>query len=317
MLAYSGKGRFVVEHIDLTQRVRDTLPLIRAAIPPNVEMKLDLAGELPPVEADASQIQQVVMNIIINGAEAIPEGKRGTVTIRTRLQKIGATEDDGLAAGSYVVFEVTDTGVGMDEETKSRIFDPFFTTKFTGRGLGLAAVLGIVRGHRGSIHVSSSPGEGATFRVLLPAVQTAPAAISAPGGAIAEEARDGGVVLVVDDEQMVRSLAKNALERHGFTVLLAENGARGLDVFQQERERIQCVVLDLTMPVMNGEEALARMKAVRPCIPVLLSSGFNEAEAVRRFEGKGLAGFLQKPYKAAGLVEKVRAVLAAHSREAV
>ena len=195
MLAYSGKGRFVLEQIDLSARVRETLPLIKAAIPSTVELLLDLDRHLPAIEADGAQMQQLIMNIIINGAEAIPEGTTGAVTITTRCEQMdehdlpvnegtGAVE---LQAGSYVVFEVADTGIGMDEQTKARIFDPFFTTKFTGRGLGLAAVLGIVRGHRGSMQVFSAPGEGTTFRVLLPAVEAA----GDPPAAVAERQASG------------------------------------------------------------------------------------------------------------------------------
>ncbi len=318
MLAYSGKGRFVLEQIDLSARVRETLPLIKTSIPTTVELRLDLAEHLPVVEADASQVQQLIMNIIINAAEAVPEGRAGTVTIVTRPESIAAdikNQDDGNhgepSPGRYVLLEVTDNGSGMDEHTKARIFDPFFTTKFTGRGLGLAAALGIVRGHRGAIQVISAPGQGTTFRVLLPAAAGATAAGRAENSEEPEARglRGAGLILVVDDEQIVRSLARHALERYGYSVLLAEDGGRGLDLFRREADRIRCVVLDLTMPVLSGEETLTRMKAVRTDIPIILSSGFNEVQAVRRFEGKGLAGFLQKPYKAAGLVETVRRVL--------
>ncbi len=317
MLAYSGKGHFVLERIDLSARVRDTLPLIKSSIPSSVELRLDLGEGLPPVEADGAQLQQLIMNIIINGAEAIPEGLPGSVAITTRAERV--TEEhrtaptplggDDLRPGAYVLFEVTDTGTGMDDETGTRIFDPFFTTKFTGRGLGLAAVLGIVRGHRGSIEVASTLGKGTTFRVLLPAVAAGPAEPPPAPGAQSVDLHGAGLILVVDDEQTVRAVARQALERYGYKVLLAEDGARGLDIFQREADRIRCVVLDLTMPVMGGEETLARMKVVRAAIPVILSSGFNEAQAVHRFAGKGLAGFLQKPYKSSILLETVKRVL--------
>jgi CheY-like chemotaxis protein len=256
------------------------------------------------------------MNIIINGAEAIPDERAGTVSITTRREQVeaGSSRGDGeggeLPSGVYVVFEVADTGAGMDEETKARIFDPFFTTKFTGRGLGLAAVLGIVRGHRGSIRVSSTLGQGTVFRVLLPAAaapqELKPGKPEAAGG----DLRGEGLVMVVDDETIVRSLARQTLERYGYTVIVAENGARALEIFRAEAPRLRCVVLDLTMPVMSGEETLAHMKQIRRDVPIILSSGFNEAQAVRKFAGKGLAGFLQKPYKAAALVEKVRGAIA-------
>ena len=318
MLAYSGKGRFVIDRIDLSAYVRETVPLLEAAIPRTVALRLELADHLPAIEADAAQIQQLVMNLVINGAEAIPDGKPGTVTVRTRLEHLDA-ESAGTQAiaqtqefkpGPYVLLEVRDTGVGMDAAIQSKIFDPFFTTKFTGRGLGLAAVLGIVRGHGGFIEVSSAPGQGTAFRVRLPALA---AGMGRPAKA-RETTRDlsgAGTVLVIDDEEIVRNLARQTLEHYGYRVLLAEEGARGVEALGREADSIDCVVLDLTMPVMSGEEALPRLKALRPEVPVILSSGFSEAEAVRRFAGKGLAAFIQKPYRAADLAVKVKDAMAA------
>ncbi len=307
MLAYSGKGRFVVEHLDLSARVRDTARLIRASVPAHVELRLRLADRLPLIEADAAQIQQVVMNLIINAAEAVPEDRPGVVTVTTRRESV---DRSGLDPGEYAVFEVADNGIGMDTATRARIFDPFFTTKFTGRGLGLAAVLGIVRGHRGAIDVDSVPGRGTTFRVLFPAIEAGADVAEPPAETAVPRPVTSGTILVVDDEQMVRNFAFQTLRRRGYTVLTAENGARGLEVLRAERGRVRCVILDLTMPVMSGEEALGRMKELSPAVPIILSSGFNEAQAVQRFEGKGLAGFLQKPYKAGRLVEVVDAVIA-------
>jgi PAS domain S-box-containing protein len=315
MLAYSGKGQFVLESVDLSAQVRDTLPLIKAAIPPGVELELNLADELPPIEADATQIQQVIMNIIINAAESIPEGKPGAVAISTRLETVSgdAAERDGggseLTPGAYNVLEVRDNGSGMSEETRARIFDPFFTTKFTGRGLGLSAVLGTVRGHHGSIQVSSALGKGTVFRVFLPASDATPESKTPEPKVGAVDLRGKGLILVVDDEPFVRGAAREALERYGYTVLVAEDGERGLEVLRREANRIDCVVLDLTMPGMSGEETLARMKAIDDSVPIMLSSGFNEVQAVERFHGKGLAGFLQKPYRAQSLVEKIKALM--------
>jgi len=315
MLAYSGRGRFVVDRIDLSKYIREVVPLIQAAIPRTVALQLALQENLPAIEADTSQIQQLVMNLVINGAEAIPEGKTGTVTIVTSQQQLDerhVREHESAAIGelkpgTYVLLEVRDTGSGMDEATKATIFDPFFTTKFTGRGLCLAAVLGIVRGHAGAIEVDSAPERGTVFRVLFPALDVAPDHQPQAHQDI-RDLSGQGTILVIDDEPVVRSMVKRALEHYGYNVLLAEDGERGLEVFRQAADHIQCVVLDMTMPVMSGEETLSRLRVLCSDIPVILSSGFNEAEAMRRFEGKGLAGFIQKPYTTPTLAEKIKDV---------
>ncbi len=317
MLAYAGKGRFFVQRIDLSARIRETVPLIKSAVPATVELRFHLAEQLPAIEADATQIQQLIMNIIINGAEAIPEGRPGRVTITTRpyhVDRRDAPVGDEcrigeLKMGPHVLFEVSDTGIGMDKATMERIFDPFFTTKFTGRGLGLAAVLGIVRANGGCIQVRSSVGEGTVFRVFFPAIAEQPEARQGMQGRKLGEIAGCGKILVVDDEEVVRKTASHALRKCGCEVLVAENGARGLEIFERELDRIRCVVLDMTMPVMSGEETLARMKSLRAGAPIILSSGYSETEAARRFEGKGLAGFLQKPYKAEDLVRMVRGIV--------
>lgn len=301
LLAYSGKGRFVIEPVDVSGLIRETADLIKTSVPKNVELRLDLR-ETAPIDGDPSQIQQLIMNLVINGAEAIGD-RNGIVSVRTRVRDVES--QDGEPSGRHIEITIEDNGCGMDEATRTRMFDPFFTTKFTGRGLGLAAVQGIVRGHRGAIHVKSEPGEGTRFTVLLP---VSPGRTAKP-----EQPRSGarpssGTVLVVDDEPLVRSSARMALERYGYLVLTAENGQRGVDLFEQYASDIVAVVLDLTMPVVSGEEALRRLRSIQSDIPVILSSGYNEDEAVRRFEGLGLAGFLQKPYTAARLVEAVQAV---------
>jgi CheY-like chemotaxis protein len=305
-----------MSRIDLSAHVRKTIPLIQAAVSRTVELQSDLAGDLPAIQADATQVQQIVMNLTINGAEAIAPGARGAVMIATRRHDLdplnsGAWSEGALGAlkpGAYVMLEIRDNGCGMDEPTKARIFEPFFTTKFTGRGLGLAAVLGIVRGHSGSIQVSSVLGQGTVFRVLFPALDAA--VVNEPMPIAAGENFAGqGVVLVIDDEEIVRSVAKQALERSGYTVLLAEDGERGTDIFRRNRDMIRCVVLDATMPGMGAEETLALIKSLYADVPVILSSGFGEVELLDRFGGKGLADFLQKPYKSVTLVKKIRDVV--------
>lgn len=295
LLAYAGKGRFIVCPVDISKLVVEISNLIQTSIPKNVQLRLELADNLPAIQADTAQLQQLVMNLVINGAEAVAAGSHGTVLVTTYLQD------------AHVVLEVSDTGCGMDEATRTRIFDPFFTTKFTGRGLGLAAVQGIVRGHRGALKVDSAPGKGSTFQVFFP--------ISAQEEHISEKVDSrvqkdvGGTVLVVDDEQIVRRTAKNMLELYGYTVILAENGQEALDIFRVVGDRVSIVLLDMTMPRLSGEETLRLLLGIRPNLKVILCSGYTEAEAIERFAGKGLAGFMQKPYSAEQLTAKIRSVL--------
>lgn len=315
MLAYSGRGRFVVARIDLSKFIQETLSLIQAAVPRTVALRFAPKESLPAIEGDPSQIQQLVMNLVINGAEAIPDGANGTVTIATEVQQLDSecirerrpVAMDDLKPGAYVLLEIRDTGSGMDEATRARMFDPFFTTKFAGRGLGLAAVLGIVRGHGGAIDVLTEPGHGTVFRVFFPALAVAPDEEPQPESA--GDLAGRGAILIIDDEEMVRSMAQRLLEHYGYRVLLAANGEDGLDLFREQTGNIECVLLDMTMPVMSGEETLSQLKALRTDIPVILSSGFTEVEAMRRFEGKALAGFIQKPYTASTLAQKVKDAL--------
>jgi PAS domain S-box-containing protein len=319
LLAYAGKGRFVIEHVNLSALIEEITELIRTSIPKNVHLRLELSGDLPYIEADPSQLQQLIMNLIINGAEAVGEDKNGTVLVATEVQEVDEAyirttmgpKYDEIAPGTYVSLQVHDNGCGMDAATLARIFDPFFTTKFTGRGLGLAAVQGIVSSHRGAMKVYSQPGKGTTFKVLLPAAtQAVLASTPAP---TTEQLMGEATILVVDDEQIVRQTAKSMLERYGYTVLGAENGKEGVDLIRLLADKISLVVLDMTMPVMSGEETLRHMRTIKPDVKVILSSGYNEVEAIRRFTGKSLAGFVQKPYTAIQLAKAVRAALESKS----
>ncbi len=313
LLAYAGKGRFVIEPLNLSDLAREITGLLHTSIPRTVELRLQLQSDLPAIEGDAAQLQQLLMNLVINAAEAVEEGKTETVWIITRLEHVNQVyinqmiSPNGAAPGKYVTLEVRDAGCGMDAETLTRIFDPFFTTKFTGRGLGLAAVIGMVRGHKGALHVESTPGKGSCFKVLFPV--TAELAASIPPETSERNLAGNETILVIDDEETVRQAARSALESYGYAVVVAVNGKEGVRLFEELAGEIDAVLLDMTMPVMSGEEALGRLKSIRADIPVVLSSGYEEADATRRFTGKGLAGFIQKPYAAAGLVEKMKSAL--------
>jgi CheY-like chemotaxis protein len=277
-----------------------------------VVVRLELADELPAVTADAGQMQQVIMNLVINAAEAIGDHK-GLITIRTSEQSINddyvrrELDSTDIPAGHYVCLEVQDTGCGMDEETKARIFDPFFSTKFTGRGLGLAAVAGIVRGHRGAIKVTTGPGQGSKFLVLFPAA-AAKAKTSPPSGP-AEPMEGAGVILVVDDEDVVLRAATLALSHHGYTVLQANSGPKAIGILKEQKDRIALVLLDLSMPGMSGQETLPELRKIAPDIDVIISSGYGEEQTMGLFMGQKVSGFVQKPYTSLRLADKVRATL--------
>jgi len=305
MLAYSGHGHFVVQTIDLSALVRENVHLLGAGIPKSVHLRTDLSEAPAQIEADVGQIQQVIMNLVINGAEAMGEGP-GNVTIATGLEVL--SEEDkrysrytatGLQPGSYAFLEVRDDGSGMDEEALSKLFDPFFTTKFVGRGLGLSAVLGIIRGHKGGIDVQSEPGKGTTVRLVFPAADGAPAAEKATPS----RGRVGGTILVIDDEGIVREMIGEMLAPEGLTVLTAGSGAAGLALYEERRAEVTLVLLDFSMPEMGGEETFKELRKINPDLPVVLSSGFGKEEATRRFEGLGLSGFIQKPYTR-GFIQK-------------
>jgi len=314
LLAYSGKGRFFIQSSDISVLVREIASLIQSSIPKKVQLRLELAEELPMVEIDSAQIQQLIMNLVINGAEAIGEDCTGIVLVKTLLRDVDDAyigrnhfAVDAVTPGRYVAIQVRDTGCGMDDGVRSHIFDPFFTTKFTGRGLGLAAALGIVRGHKGGIRIQTEPGRGTIFEVLLPAGAPHEAESKAPEQE--RELHGAGAVLVVDDEDLVRNIARKALEHYGYTVLEAENGQSGVRLFRQYADEICLVLLDMMMPVMGGAEALEEIRRIRPDVPVIASSGYSESVAKERFGGRGLSAFLQKPYSARVLADYVKKVI--------
>ncbi|MDZ7728624.1 MAG: ATP-binding protein [Dehalococcoidia bacterium] len=310
MLAYSGRGQFIVQQFDLSSLVREMDNLLRAYTHRAV-MHYSLAPDLPPVEADGTQIRQVIMNLVINAADAIGDAD-GAISVRTGRMYADA---DYLAStylpedhcpGEYVYLEVSDSGEGMPPDTLARIFDPFFTTKFTGKGLGLAAVLGIVRGHQGAIKVDSAPGEGTTFRLLLPAASTrAPAAV--------EEARPvawrgSGTVLLADDEEPVRKVAARALRSFGFEVIEADNGMDALEVFDGCAEPVVAALVDVTMPRMNGEQLFDALRERNAQLPVVFMSGYSE-DGHARGAHEDCVTFVQKPFDLATLRGALQRVL--------
>jgi two-component system, cell cycle sensor histidine kinase and response regulator CckA len=305
LLAYAGKGQFEIRDFDLCDVIRSSADLIRISIPKNVTLVQDVPRRLPLIRGDSVQIQQVVMNLVINAAESIDKTSNGTVRLRAGVKEIGADSPAGcdLAPRRYVYLEVLDTGCGMDEETRAKIFDPFFTTKFTGRGLGLAAVQGILGSHKGAITVRSSPGEGSTLTVYLPAVEAAQ--VHAPPQEPETAARRKLTVLVVDDEPTVRDFAKAALERSGHRVLLAANGREALRMLETS-PAVDLVLLDVVMPVIGGGETLNAIRKQRPELTVLITSGYNREEARRLGSLPADLPFIGKPYTAQSLAKAVQ-----------
>ena len=315
MLAYSGRGKFLVGRVDLNELVEENVHLLRTSIPRTVTLNLHLDRALPAVEADAGQIQQVTMNLITNAAEAIGNDP-GVITLSTGVRDcdasyLGRSRLEQIAAGGrYAYLEVTDSGCGMDEETQKRMFDPFFTTKFTGRGLGLPAVFGIVRGHGGAILLDSAAGKGTTIRVLFPASEGVPVAVVAaeaePAGVGEAAASAGrGTILIVDDEEMVLQPCAAMVESMGFTALTAGDGEQAVEEVRRHGAEIRAIILDLTMPKLDGAGALERILKIEPGAKVILSSGYDEAEATGRVVKGRLAGFIRKPYR----LEQLRSVL--------
>ncbi|MHB8883393.1 MAG: hybrid sensor histidine kinase/response regulator [Thermodesulfovibrionales bacterium] len=316
MLAYSGRGRFEVEEIDINALVTENVNLLKIATSKTVTLNLLLDKTLPPILADATQIQQVAMNLIINASEALGE-RPGVITITTGLRDY---DEAGLSRsriekkpdpGRFLMLEVTDTGDGMDDETLQRLFDPFFSTKFTGRGLGMSAVLGIVKGHNGAIMVKTEPGNGTSVRVLLPLLSPASPETSRPVASPAEKgpAQQSalcGTVLIADDEAMVLNICTAIVESLGCRVLTAKDGEEAVRIFQESSGSIDLVLLDLTMPRMDGLAAFEKMRRIRPDVRVVLSSGYSEQELSERYSGSGIGAFIQKPFH----IDQLQAILA-------
>jgi PAS domain S-box-containing protein len=306
LLAYSGKAKFEVRPLDLSAHVQEISFLMRSCISKKSELQFLLTPDMPAVQADVAQLQQVVMNLVVNASEAIGEQTTGCITVSTGVEPmtepmcrrlIGGVE---LAPGEYAYLRVSDTGCGIDPSVCDRIFDPFFTTKTQGRGLGLAAVLGIMRAHGGGLGLETLPGSGTCFTAYFPTV-SAPAEHTSRTGVL--RFRGAGRVLVVDDESCVRSVAKSILTELGFDVAEAENGAVAEEMVREDPNGFLAVLLDVAMPVMGGAEALERLRAIRPDLTIIMSSGYSESATVGNLTAGKPSGFLSKPYSAAQFAE--------------
>jgi CheY-like chemotaxis protein len=274
----------------------------------DISVKQDLASDLLPIEADGDQINQVLMNIFINAADAMADGGHLYLTTRniSSDEMVKSTYDPKL--GQYVMLEIRDTGIGMDQKTTERIFDPFFTTKEMGRGtgLGLASVYGIVKGHGGYIDVASQPGQGATFTIYLPASG------KPIEGTLAEPklaASGQGTILIIDDEQLVLEVVTKMLGLLGYTVYAAADGSTALEIFKAHQAQIDLVILDMIMPEISGSLVYDRLREIKPVVTVMLSSGYSMDSRAREMLDRGCDGFIQKPYTIEQLAEKIKQIM--------
>jgi PAS domain S-box-containing protein len=312
LLAYSGKGLFVVIPLDINRVIRDMHPILDISIPKSITLTHELDEKVSPIKADLAQVQQLIMNIVINAVEAYGDAN-GSVKISTKQkacdQQFLDSMDVGkeLVPGDYVSLRVIDTGIGMGEELRQKIFDPFFTTKFTGRGLGMSAALGIIRGHNGGIKIESEVDKGTIFTIIFPALAEE---IEVQEIKPSKESWNGrGAILIIDDEEQIRDVTRHMLENIGFTVRIAEDGMDGIDQYNRYKNDIVCVLLDLTMPVMGGQECFTHLRSINEHLPIIVMSGFHEQEVNHKFDGQGLNGHLNKPFKTNQLLEIVRSVI--------
>ncbi|MEM9454463.1 MAG: ATP-binding protein [Myxococcota bacterium] len=308
LLAFARSSRRQHKATDASTMIGDATRLLRATLHRSITLVTEAPTGLTLI-GDPSQLLQVLMNLCINAGDAMPEG--GTLTIAANRQSIFEEKEGAplLAPGQYVVIEVRDTGVGMDPETRSRIFEPFFTTKPRGKGtgLGLATASVIVRDHGGHIEVDSEPGRGTTFRVFLPAAQVKP--VVRPRVTQDHYSPVKGTVLLADDEELVRYATRRVLEHAGVSVLAAEDGAKAVDLYMNNRERVELVILDLDMPNLNGEQAFKRLVEIDPDVKVIISSGYVLRERESQLRKAGVYGFLNKPYDSMTLMTTIAKAL--------
>jgi len=311
LLAYSGRGRFVVQPLDLSELLRDITTMLGVVISKKAVLELHLGESLPAINADRAQLQQVAMNLITNASDALGD-EPGLINVTTSKERCSANQlrdvyGANVAAGLYVTLEVSDDGCGMMPEVRERLFDPFFTTKANGRGLGMSAILGIMRAHSGAIRVYSEPGQGTAFKLLFPSTEAT--AIPIESNTRPSAWHGAGTILVVDDEPSVRTVAQRMLKRLGFQTLAAQDGADAIRVYEAYGDEIVLVLLDMMMPVMDGRQTLAQLRRMKSDLPVVMSSGFNEQDAISRLSARGMTAFLQKPYQLSDMEAAVRRAL--------
>jgi PAS domain S-box-containing protein len=313
MLAYAGKTQFVQSHVDMTSLLDEMLGMLKSSLPQNVTIKPYLSGDIPPIVGDASQLRQVAVSLIMNASEAIGE-EQGNIRVALTKTNISAGQpekdyaDQAIPTGQYLCMEVTDTGCGMDDETKRRIFEPFYTTKFVGRGLGMSAVLGIITSHKGALQFTSQPGHGTTFKVYLP-VQNGESSVESLQQTTPSDWRGRGTILLVEDEPQLITVARTLLESLGFLVIEASNGIEAIEKYRKNAADIIMVVTDIGMPLMDGYELIAELKKLDPALPVIVSSGFDDKAVTSKIPPEDIAGLISKPYRFDQLREVLRGVV--------
>ncbi len=321
MLAYAGKATLTQSQVNMWMLVDEMVSMLKATINPNVTILSDLPANIPFITGDASQLRQVVMNLIINASEAIGEEQGNVhVSLTKRAVIAGQAESDHLGniimPGTYVCIEVADSGCGMDDETKQRIFEPFYTTKFSGRGLGMSAVLGIITAHKGALQLASQPGQGSTFKLYLPVQTVEPLGESSLQQASSAPWTGGGTILLVEDEEQVVLIARTMLQALGFTIIEACNGREALELYQKNAAEITLVVTDMGMPVMDGYALFRELKMLNPKLPIIISSGYGETVVTSRIPREEIAGLVSKPYSFDNLRDVLKSVVECSQKQA-
>ena len=314
LLAYAGKEPAVCEPIDVSTVVAEMVELLKVSISKRATLKIELPRNLPAVRANAAQMRQVVLNLVTNASEALGS-ETGVITVRTSVSRARLEQLTGLGpgavAGDWILLEVGDTGCGMTDDVVARIYDPFFTMKFAGRGLGLAVVQGIVRGHGGAIDVTSAPGQGTTFRILLPSTTHAAASPEtikepAPRG---ETTTAAGTIFFVEDEASLQVPVSSVLRRNGYRVIEASDGVTAVELFRVNQSRIDVVLLDMTLPGKSGPEVYSQLQEIQPDVKVIFTTAYSQQAALNEMVGREGWGFIRKPYQLSDLLNLLQRVL--------